>query len=259
MRTIRLIGLAAFALCAFAAIAASASASLPEILSNNTGCDLSASRPARSVGPYPGEVQCLNSAGQGSGDWWFLGGAFTSTSTTDHLVAGSNKINCTKDSDEGLIGGKKSVGELLITFSGCKLELFGIECKSKGAKPEEIMTVKLRGTFGYINKSTKLVGIKLEPESGTEFTQGEVECVGTKVKVTGSLIGVVSPVNTKSTSGTIELTASGSKQAHELIEIGEKDETGVKLKASLNGEPAMEASEETTDTLTFEEAVELMA
>jgi hypothetical protein len=261
MRTIRLIGLTAFALCAFAAMAASASASLPEFLGGGTGiCELLASAPPPPYrGPYPNEELCLGYMQRGSGDWYELVTGFTSTSEADHLVAGSNKVNCTKDTDEGYIGSKKTIEEVLVAFTGCKLELLSIACSSKGAKTEEIMTAKLKGTLGYINKSTKLVGIKLEPESGSEFTAGEIECLGTKVKVTGGLIADAKPVNTKTTTGTLEFKASGSKQADELIEIEGKDETGIKLKASVNGEPAIEASEETTDSLSFTKEVELMA
>jgi hypothetical protein len=260
MRTIKLIGITAFAWCAFAAMAASASASLPEFLAGKTGvCELSASRPpGETRGPYPNEDACLEFRNRGTGDWYELVTGFTSSSQADHLVAGSNKINCTKDSDEGLITGDKLVQEVLIAFTGCKAEgLFA--CSTKGAKAEEIMTTGLKGPLGYINKSTKLVGIKLEPESGTEFTAGEIECIGIKVKVTGSLIADATPVNTKTTTGTLEFKASGAKQANESIEVEGKTETGVKLKASVNGEPAVEASDETTDSLTFKEIVELMA
>jgi hypothetical protein len=260
MRTTRLIGLTALALCAFAAMAASASASLPEFLAGKTGiCELSASRPPGTTrGPYPNEDACLEFRNRGTGDWYELVTAFTSTSEASHLVAGSDTINCTKDKDEGLLVGDKLVQEVLVAFTGCKVDGL-IACSSKGAKAEEIMSAELKGPLGYINKSTKLVGIKLEPESGTEFTAGEIECVGIKVKVTGSLIGDATPVNTKTTKGTLEFKASGAKQADESIEIEGKTETGVKLKASVSGEPAVEASEETTDSLSYPIEVELMA
>ncbi len=259
MRTTRLIGLTAFALWAFAATATSASASLPEFLAAKGGiCELSVSRPPGTTrGPYPSEDLCLQFMSRGSGDWYELVTAITSTSEAGNLVAGSNTIHCKKDSGEGLSAGKRLVLEVLVAFTGCELGLF--ECSTKGAKAEEIMTAALKETLGYINKSTKLTGIKLEPESGTEFTAGEIECASTKVKVTGALIGDATPVNTKTTKGTLEFKASGTKQAHELIEIEGKTETGIKLNVSVNGEPAVGASEETTESLTFNEMVELMA
>jgi hypothetical protein len=253
--------MAAIVVIAFVAMETGASASLPEFLAGRVGggCFLSATRPPGAVrGPYPNEDLCLQFAQRGTGDWYELVSAFTSTSGAGHLVAGSNKINCTKDTNTGDITGKKTVGEMLVTFTGCKL-LEAFECKSKGAKAEEIMTVDLKGPLGYINKSTKLVGVKLEPETASEYTEGEIECASNKVKVTGAVIGDVSPTNKKSTTETLEFKASGAKQANELIEIEGKDETGIKLRSSLNGGTAEEASEETTDTLTFEELVELMA
>jgi hypothetical protein len=260
MRTIKLMWLTAFALCAFAALAANASASLPEFLAGKTGiCELSVNRPpGETRGPYPNEDACLEFRNRGTGDWYELVSSFTSTSEANHLVAGSNKINCTKDTGEGLLTGDKLVQEVLVAFTGCKVEsLFA--CSTTSAKAEEIMTARLKGALGYINKSTKLVGIKLEPESGTEFTTGEIECAGINIKVTGSLIADMTPVNTKTTTGTLEFKASGTKQVDESIEIEGKTETGVKLKASVHGEPAVEASDEMTDSLTFKESVELMA
>jgi len=262
MRTIRLIGLTAIAMIAFAAMAANASAVLPEFLPAKSRCELSTKPLPLAQGPFTEEERCLHNKIQDpTGDWWYLYLKFTSTSGTGHLVTGGNKINCTKDTNSGFITTSKTVGLVLVTFTGCKLEAFFeiFECKSKGAAKEEIMTVNLKGTLGYINKSTKLVGVKLEPETASEYTEGEIECAGNKVKVTGAVIGDASPTNTKSTTGTLEFKASGTKQGAESIEIEGKTETGIKLKSSLNGGAAEEAAEETTDTLTFSESVELMA
>lgn len=257
MRIMRLAGLIVISVFAFVAMTANASAGLPEFLGGGA-CDLSAIRPPTSIGPYPSEVECLRAANFSSGDWWWLPVGFTSTSGASSLAAGRSKINCTKDTSEGETTSVETIGKVLFAFTGCKLEAF-FECKSKGAKAEEIMTAKLKGTLGYINKSTKLVGVKLEPESGSEYTEGEIECAGVKGKVTGSVIGDITPTNTKATTGTLTLTRSGTKQGAELIEIEGKDETGVKLKFSLDGGVAEEAAEETSDTITFKQEVELMA
>ncbi len=253
MRPAGLIVISAFA---FVAMTANASAGLPEFLGAGS-CDLSILRPPLSLGPYPSEVNCLM-VSPGAGDWWWLPVDFTSTSGAGSLVAGSNKINCTKDTNEGETTSPKTIGKVLFAFTGCKLETSS-ECKSKGAKVEEIMTAKLKGALGYINKSTKLVGVKLEPESGSEYTEGEIECAGKKIKVTGSIIGRITPINTKSATSILTFTRSGTKQGVELIEIEGKDLTGIKLQSSLNGGMAEEAAEETLDTITFKHEVELMA
>lgn len=185
---------------------------------------------------------------------------FTSVSGEGHLVAGSNTITCTKDTNEGEVNGAKTVAKLVVKFTGCSITvIFKFECKSKGAAPGEIVTRPLEGALGYINKTAKTVGLKLQPAGGGEYTEGEIECASQKVRVTGAVIGVVSPTNTLSTKGTVDFTRSGTKQVPEEIEINGVVETGVKLSSTLNGGSPEEAAEETLDEITFAKAIEVTA
>lgn len=187
---------------------------------------------------------------------------FTSTSGVSTLAAGAFTITCEKDTNAGEITGAKTVGKVVVKFTKCTIKvLFTFECKSKGAANGEIVTNALKGTLGYIEGYGSGVGLKLEPETASEYTNGEIECAGSnKVKVTGAVIGEVTPINTSSTKGELIFKRTGTKQeSGEEIEIEHVRYEHVKLMSSLNGGTAGPAAEETTDKITFKEAVEVKA
>lgn len=261
-----MVGLALMAVFALSAIGvSSASAALPEFLH----CTKVA---ATVTALYETKAACeaLKPDKPTKGGWEFLAylsgekTTFTSTSGPGSLVAGSNKINCKADTNKGEVVGPApgKIAKTVVIFTGCKLEAFFeiFECKSKGAKnKEEIETVALMGNLGYINKSAKTAGVELLPETAAEYTNGEIECAGQKVKVTGKVIGEAKPVNEMNTKGTLKFVASGTKQVPEEIEVEGTKLTGVKLQSSLNGGANEEAAETTEDTITFGESIEIMA
>jgi hypothetical protein len=99
--------------------------------------------------------------------------------------------------------GGKEVRIKKITFTGCTSA--GKECKTSGAAKETITTNELEGVLGYIKKATE-VGMQLKPVGGTLFS--EFECtiggVKAKVKVTGCIIGSITPINTPGTETTLK-------------------------------------------------------
>ena len=185
-------------------------------------------------------------------------GTFLSTSSSGTLeTASGNKVECSSDTDKGSITGAKAVGGVLVTFSGCKA-IIGIlkpSCNTAGSSKGVIETKELSGTLGYINKTSKSVGLSLKPTTGPLFV--EFECTGLAInKVRGALIGRVNPINTKSTSGELIYKQSAGVQEFKLLEGSAAEEI---LESSLNGGSFETSGLTTTDKITFHQPTEVMA
>jgi len=76
-------------------------------------------------------------------------------------VGAITKVECEKEASSGEATGKNKIANVHVAFTGCKT--LGAPCTSAGAAEGEIKTNPLKGELGYINKSTKEVGVKLEP------------------------------------------------------------------------------------------------
>jgi hypothetical protein len=120
------------------------------------------------------------------------------------ITIGGRDIKCKHGSVLGFVNGPKDVlvggssGSSGIIYTGCKSTKFGAgECQS-GATKGEIVTLPLLGLLGYINKTAHEVGLLFETDGGgTHFASFECEAfIKEKVKVTGSVICKLSPVNT---------------------------------------------------------------
>src|ERR1700691_33037 len=205
MKRFKIIGLCLVAAFAFSAVVASASvAALPEW-----------------HGPFPKPFTSLSGPG-----------------TLETAGAMKNKIKCASDGNVGEITAAKA-GVVLVTFLGCKQ---GINpCRNEGT--ENIMTEKLKMTLGYINETTKLVGVALEPEAGKKEPLAKFHCdidgVEAIVEVKGSVIGDITPVNTLTDLYTLSFVQSKGVQAVQNLVGGKKDT----LEASLFEGPLQEAGE----------------
>jgi hypothetical protein len=170
---------------------------------------------------------------------------FTSTSGPGTLESASGtQIVCSADTNSGSITGATTV-KLTIKFTGCKAFGF-INCKTSGAGESEIV-VNATGTLGYVSKTGPKVGLALA------VTPFEFSCAGGLAtgKVQGTLIGEVTPVNTKSLTGKLILTQSKGSQTIKLFEGGSETQ----LEVSQNGGAFEKAGEQTTDTITFAEEI----
>ncbi|HLH13564.1 MAG TPA: hypothetical protein VKV16_02155 [Solirubrobacteraceae bacterium] len=172
---------------------------------------------------------------------------FTSTSGESILKTGGTTVTCKKDTDTGEIT-TSTESTSKVTFTECTGP-FGASCNSPGAKSGVIETASLTSKLGYINKSKKEVGELLKPTSGTNFVT--IECFGIKSETTGSVIGRITPVNTKSTKSTLSFKESGGKQEVTKFE----GESGTNTLKAF-GE---EATETSTDEITTAEALEIKA
>jgi hypothetical protein len=116
------------------------------------------------------------------------------------VTVGKRTIECTGGSTLGFINGPKDALVNAITYTGCKSTKFGSgKCKTPSAEAGEIISLPLLGLLGYINKTTKLVGLLFEADKGgTHFASFECESfLGTEnVTVEGTVICDLSPVTT---------------------------------------------------------------
>jgi hypothetical protein len=183
-------------------------------------------------------------------------GTFLSTSGAVTLeTASGTELACSSDKDKGLITGPESVANILITFHGCKTS--GFACSS-GTEPSGVITTQeLSGLLGYISKASRSVGIDLVPVSGTELV--EFNCLGDiiKVKIKGSVIGEVTPLNSKTTNGTLTYLKAAGKGKQEVtkLEGGAID----LLQIAKNGGAFEGSAIEAAETITFHQPTEVMA
>ena len=172
---------------------------------------------------------------------------------------GGMLVECVADTNEGAVTGPNSAS-VKVRFRGCELVLATgkIPCMTPGAGPEEIVTFPLVGTLGYITHTpTKtVVGLDLsDPAVGViaEFVCGEA-----KVKVVGSVIGKISPINkpVKPPKGhfTLKFAQKKGKQKPTNFEAEPEDT----LSASFGG-PFEPAGLSSTDQVSFLEPVVIIA
>jgi hypothetical protein len=179
------------------------------------------------------------------------GEKFTSTSGAGTLEEGGQPaITCTADTDTGeFIGTSKK--EILSTIDFTTCSVFGIVGAHSLGDKEGTILVHVTGVLCYLNKTKKEVGVTLAlPSAGIH-----IEVAGKLLLVTGTAIGLVKPVNTRSKTGEIILKQSKGVQEFTKCEGG-SEET---LKTAENEGTAAQSGEQTTDTETFEKEVEVLA
>jgi hypothetical protein len=188
LRGIKVMGLALVAMLAFAAFAASASASEPK-------AELES-------GAFP--VTFTGSGGLG---------------VLEVLPTPTRIVHCTANTSSGEISSATTAKKVKVIFKGCtSTGPFGIKvnCSSSGAATGEIVSFLLKGLIVYIKAGTSDTGIDLEPESGTEFAKftcgGGIETLS----VTGTVVGVLTPVNSAFTTA-FTLTFA-QKEGHQIPE-----------------------------------------
>jgi len=123
-------------------------------------------------------------------------------------TTGAKKVNCASNHVNGNITGPKT-DLALIRFLGCEnTEILPVKCNSSGQGTGVIQTSPILSLLGYLNKTTKEVGVLLEPDNTALFAS--FECGGiVKIEVKGTVVGKITPVNTKSKTFTLELKQAG--------------------------------------------------
>jgi hypothetical protein len=183
---------------------------------------------------------------------------FTGTSGAGTLESSAaENVTCTSDTTTGEITGVKTVGSVMVSFSGCSsTEKGGCSVDSAGAGSGKVLTSTLDGELGTV-KTTEAksgVGLLLLPTTGTTFVELLGSCLAlSPAKVTGQVAGEANTIKTSSTGGT--LTFIGSKGTQSIKEI---NVLGTIVKPALKAFSGLvNASETTTETLTYSKAVEV--
>jgi hypothetical protein len=144
-----------------------------------------------------------------------------------NVPSAGSSWECTHAKYSGKVTSDKQAVVPVLTFFGCKSS--GEECHSAGQPAETVQTKELLGTLGYIGNvgDSDIVG---EDFTGTVANGGylaEFQCgsAAVKLKLKGSLICEVKPVDTKptSTNGLVTCKESGGNQVPERFEGGVKD------------------------------------
>jgi hypothetical protein len=183
--------------------------------------------------------------------------------TTESHTKGNITIHCSASADSGEIAEAHSFKFLLkvhIVYTGCKVGTGTTVCTSKGAAAGEIVTNALKAQLVYTNKAAKEVGLVFKPEAAggavAEYTCGVL--IG-KVKLSGAVV-------TKLAGGQLGKAKTSFtwnyRQKAGIQEPTEYEEGATKVSAFLTsayGTLSEQTGEETTETLSFSGAVEVIA
>jgi hypothetical protein len=193
----------------------------------------------------------------GKFDWYpgvVDGGFITAikpTTTAKLETVGKVQVTCTGESSSGSITGLKTVGGVLIKFTGC--ESGGAKCSTSGLAEGELETASLEGALGIERitekegKETRHIALDLYPTGATEAFL-EYTCGGAApVTLSGSLLAPV-PAGKMLTTATVKFTATAGKQKPEAFEGGGQDvlrnpfgeQVGLTLTSTQTNEEAIE-------------------
>jgi hypothetical protein len=171
------------------------------------------------------------------------------------LTVNGHEVTCEADTDSGQITGPKEVGVVFIKFTGCKEPSLGVPCSTAGAASGEIRTNELKGRLGYIVKSTKEIGLLLEPTAGSPNLFAEFKCTSiVTIKVKGAVIGRSEPVDKFSKTG--ELKYKQASGVQEPIEF-ENKEKGI-LETKISSGSYEQSGIKTEDTITFQDETQVI-
>jgi hypothetical protein len=133
-------------------------------------------------------------------------------------------IVCTGQTSTGEYTGRKTVGNVVITFTGC--EMGGSKCTGAGAEEGEVVTNTLEGVLGIEKTSTEgPVKNKIAQDLFPVAEEGplmEFSCGPTPVSVRGSVLDPVKSNKMLSTA-TLKYAATAGKQKPEKFEGLPKD------------------------------------
>ncbi len=162
-----------------------------------------------------------------------------------------SKVICTGESGSGSITGKKAVGGIQLTFTGC--ESAGAKCTTAGLAEGELRTASLEGTLGIertIEKEGKEIlyaALDLFP-AGNAGAFLEYTCAGgLPARLSGSVIVPVAAGNMQKTR-TLRFAQTSGLQKPEAFEGGLRDvltngigeQVGLSLTAIQTDEEAVE-------------------
>jgi hypothetical protein len=137
---------------------------------------------------------------------------------TNLEVKGLGGVACTSNSDTGKFTGPKSAGDIVVVFKGCELNHH--QCENTGTLGE-IKTNPLKGEVGYIEggKAKHEVGVAIGAETGVY--EAEFHCAEIELRVSGTVIGLVtSTKNAFTKEATLLFQESSGEQRLKKLEGG---------------------------------------
>jgi hypothetical protein len=145
--------------------------------------------------------------------------SFTSANKMTHepqFKTANGEVRCKKSKGSGKVVGVNAgelteVEEVKDTYEECKSTILGT------MRPCENFTTKeLRGRLGYVNRTTKVVGVELEPASG--FI-AKFKCETVNIEVTGCSIGDALPTNAGTVAATGEVQYKENTEGNGQLRI----------------------------------------
>jgi len=139
---------------------------------------------------------------------------------------GKGKLTCTGESGSGEITGAKSVGSVVMTFTGC--ESAGARCTTGGLNEGEVRTAGLEGALGTereVEKEGKEIfypALDLFPP-GKSGPVAEYTCAGSEPTTLSGSVLVPEPSGKKHLAGTLKWSQSAGLQKPESFEGGPRD------------------------------------
>ncbi len=167
--------------------------------------------------------------------------------TTVFEIAPSTQVVCRSADDKGeIIGANRNTEEM--KFSACRLMPGNIACVAVGGvRP-------LESSIGYVNRFVPEVGVELVPKAPNLYFV-EFNCGGTVIQVGGSLVGIITPLNTPTNQFKVAFTHAGLVQIPLNLEGGPYDAP----LCSINHGSAMECGFESMDEVRTSSIIEIKA
>jgi hypothetical protein len=168
-------------------------------------------------------------------------------------TVGKNLVVCTGENASGKYTGNKTVGSVVVTFTGCSA--FGMSCNSEGQAAGTVVTRTLEGVLGVeelgAEASLNKIGQALFPV-GHSGSIGEFRCGGVLMTISGSIISPM-PANIMKLTTAVKTKAVKGKQRPENF-VEEPPEV---LTALFEGGIPEQAGETLIVNQTNEEKVEI--
>jgi hypothetical protein len=138
---------------------------------------------------------------------------------------GSERITCAASTSTGEITGAKTVGKVLVVFTGCtSTGMGGQGCpvESEGAaKAGEIRTSVLKGELGTVasGEAPSERALLIRPEVGKKFVLIEGNACTEEAAVSGSIAGEVERVGIVGVKNGLIFKVAGGKQAIKKVKV----------------------------------------
>jgi alpha-tubulin suppressor-like RCC1 family protein len=198
------------------------------------------------------DAACTEASSSGSYEWHGGVGSLPKFSASGGSVTLENtagtKMKCTKANESGEYTGTEAVTNVGLTLTGCALG--GAKCTSSGKKEGEVVSATLEGTLGWQERPTNEVALDLASKSANMI---EAACGASTLKVAGSVIGAITPINEMSTTFKVDYKATKGKQSIEHFE----GKTNDVLEMTVGSEAGKQAGLTLDLTQSNEESIEI--